>query len=420
MTTLKRALTWREGAGFTVAAVLGSGVLVLPSLTATMAGPASLWAWILIALAIIPIGLTLGQLAVRYPDAGGIAAYVREAFGTFSGRVIGYLYLATVPVAAPAAAIIGMDYVRTFLHWSWAPTIGGATLILAAAILANYLGVELSGMTVTVVVVVIAVVMLAAVILAMPHMNTQVFSPWLPHGWIPVGQSLALLFWAFVGWEMLGHMVEEFVNPTTDVPRALAMAIMVIDVLYIAVSVVTIGTRTYGAGKTGDGLAQLVGLGLGRAGMAVIVVLAILVTYGTIHTYVAGFSRLVYAQSRAGDLPLTFAELHRRFRTPSRVLIALIVPFAIVLVVEWVHPLDLSQLILWPSAIFIVLYIAAMGAGWRLLSKPGHRAAAVLGLVFSIVALSFVGWALLLPLGIIVVAWMGGKFRVVVTLNRKM
>ena len=415
MTTLKRALTWREGAGFTVAAVLGSGVLVLPSLTATMAGPASLWAWVLISLAMIPIALTLGQLAVRYPDAGGIAAYVREAFGTFSGRVIGYLYLATVPVAAPAAAVIGMDYVRAFLHWSWPLTIGGAAIILAGAIMANYLGVELSGRTATIIVVIIAVVMLAAVILAMPHMNSRSFSPWLPHGWIPVGQSLALLFWAFVGWEMLGHMAEEFVNPTIDVPRSLALAIMVIDVLYVAVSVVTIGTHTYGPGKTGDGLAQLVGLGLGREGMAVIVVLAILVTYGTIHTYVAGFSRLVYAQSRAGDLPLAFAQLHGRFRTPSRVLIALAVPFVLVLVVEWVHPLDLSQLIVWPSAIFIVLYIAAMAAGWRLLAKPRHRAAAVFGLGFSIVALSFVGWALVLPLVIIAAAWVEGKFPVAAT-----
>lgn len=101
---LRPSLGWAEGAGFTVAAVLGAGVLVLPAVTATLAGPAAILAWMLMAVAAAPMALTLGALAVRLPDAGGIAAYAREAFGPRVGRVVGLLYLGTVPVGAPAAA----------------------------------------------------------------------------------------------------------------------------------------------------------------------------------------------------------------------------------------------------------------------------------------------------------------------------
>jgi amino acid efflux transporter len=42
---LRRVLSSREGVGFTVAAVLGSGILILPGITANLAGPGALPAW---------------------------------------------------------------------------------------------------------------------------------------------------------------------------------------------------------------------------------------------------------------------------------------------------------------------------------------------------------------------------------------
>lgn len=78
---LKKSLTWLPGAALTIGAVLGSGILVLPAAAAVIAGPASLVAWALMALLTVPVAFTLGRLAVLRPDAGGIAAYARLAFG---------------------------------------------------------------------------------------------------------------------------------------------------------------------------------------------------------------------------------------------------------------------------------------------------------------------------------------------------
>lgn len=402
MTSLRRVLTWREGAGFTVAAVLGSGVLILPALTADMAGPAALIAWAMMALAVIPMAFTLGRLAIHYSDAGGIAAYVRAAFGDRWARTVGYWYLGTVPVAAPAASLIGVGYVATFLHLPRGVTILGSAALLSVALITNALGVELSGRTVTAVVATVAAILLAAVAIASPHVRMKAFSPWMPHGWFPVGDSMALLFWAFIGWEMLGHMAEEFIDPARDLMKALWLAVAVIDVLYVTVAFITVGTHMYGPGRTGDALALLVGLGLGRDGMAVVVLLALFVTYGTIHTYVAGFSRLVYAQARAGDLPRALGALHPRWRTPTRVLIMLALPFSVVLGIEWQHPVSLGALIDWPSAIFIALYVVAMASGFRLLPRRIERISAAAGAVLSASALFFVGYAVLLPLAITV------------------
>src|SRR5688572_14924331 len=56
-----------------IAAVLGTGVLVLPGLAADAAGPASVLALAIVLLLSVPLAGAFAALAARYPDAGGVA-----------------------------------------------------------------------------------------------------------------------------------------------------------------------------------------------------------------------------------------------------------------------------------------------------------------------------------------------------------
>ena len=401
---LRRSLGWREGAAFTIAAVLGSCVLILPAVTANLAGPASLLAWGLMGVFIIPLAWVLGRLAVKKPHAGGIAAYVGDAFGPRWGRLAGFLYLGTVPIGAPLAALIGAGYMAQLIGAGIRVTIGIAVPILLVAVVLNVVGIEISGRTASVVVLVIAAILLASVLASVPHMSAARFRPWMPHGWVPVGRAMALLFWAFVGWEMLGHMTEEFTHPARDVMVSMGVALVVVDVLYVATAWATIGTGMYGPHRTADSLARLVGLGLGASGRLVVAVLAVLIAYGTTHTYVAGFSRLVYAEARIGHLPRWLAVLHPRYRTPSRILWLMTLPWAVVLAWTFaVGRLPLATLIAWPSAIFIVLYLLAMASAWRLLRQRWDRLMALMGLAISVSALPFLGAVALYPAGLLLI-----------------
>ncbi len=404
---LKRVLSWREGAGFTIAAVLGSGILVLPALTANLAGPGSLLAWAIMAILIAPLAWVLGRLAAAYPHAGGIAEFVRQAFGARLGRLTGLLYIATVPMGAPVAALIGAAYLGAAIGLPHAGVMAAAAAMLFLSILLNVLGVEFSGRTIVFVVIGISLILLLGVVTAIPHLRLANFSPWLPHGIWPVGKDVALLFWAFVGWEMLAHMTEEFKNPARDVMRAMFVAMVVVDLLYLSAAVATVGTHTYGPGRTANALADLVGLTLGRSGEILVGILGWLISYGTIHTYVAGFSRLVYAEARIGNLPRWLHQLHPRRRTPTRILWLHAVPWTIVMLWTYLSGVSLATLIAWPSAVFIVLYILAMASGFRLLDPLQERVLAAIGVLVSFGALLFLGWTMLYPGAVLL---LGGIF----------
>src|SRR5215468_1106234 len=120
-------LSTRTGVALYVGAVLGPGVLFLPSAAARVAGPASVLAWVGLLALSAPLALTFAALGVRHPEAGGTAAYARAAFGRRAGRVTGWWFLSGVALGAPAVAMIGGFYVAELLH------VGRAGAVVAAA-----------------------------------------------------------------------------------------------------------------------------------------------------------------------------------------------------------------------------------------------------------------------------------------------
>ncbi|WP_241985936.1 hypothetical protein [Cryobacterium sp. Hz7] len=87
-----------QGTAPYIAAVLGTGILALPGLAGTAAGPASLVA-VFVSLLSIPVASTFAAPAARYPDPGGVASYVRRALGPTWARTTGYSFFFGVGTA---------------------------------------------------------------------------------------------------------------------------------------------------------------------------------------------------------------------------------------------------------------------------------------------------------------------------------
>src|SRR5919197_4226154 len=100
-----------RGAALYVGALVGPGLLLVPSLAVQAAGPASIVAWAALLLLSAPLAITFAALGVRHPVAGGVATYVREAFGQAASAVTGVCFVAAAILGGPAVALIGGYYV---------------------------------------------------------------------------------------------------------------------------------------------------------------------------------------------------------------------------------------------------------------------------------------------------------------------
>lgn len=406
---LKKSITWLQGTALTIGAVLGSGILVLPAIAAEMAGPASLLSWLLMGLFSLPMVITIGLMSSQYPDAGGMASYARYSFGQRIEHLTGLLILSAMPFGMPLTALVGAHYLGSAFGWSSGEIHTAAAGLLLVAIALNYRGIELSGRSQIVVVSTILFILSFAVISAASKISTSAFVPLLPHGWLPAGQTMTLLFFAFMGWEMIGHLAEEFKNPVRDIPFSLGIAFLFINALYLAVAVIIVGTEVYKAGNPVTAMVTLVSYRWGDLAGYLVGILGFIVCYCPVHTFIAGFSRLVYSQARGGHFPQALGRLHPRFQTPHIALLMFVPLFLIILILSHLFAWDLKPLIGVPSTTFLVVYMIGMISAARVLLNKVGKISAWLSAVLSCSVFIFAGWYIVFP--VLVVSVFIFKYR---------
>ncbi|WP_433437297.1 APC family permease [Nonomuraea sp. CA-141351] len=384
-----------QGTALLVGAVLGPGMLVLPHLAASAAGPASVLAWAGLLALSVPVALTFAALGVRYPDGGGVASFAGLAFGRHAAAVVGWWFYGAVPIGTVAGALIGGQYVEATLGTN--ATLA-ACLILAAAFAANAAGLRTSGRLQIGFVALLVALLAAAVITAAPHTDPANFTPFAPYGAGGVASAAGVLMFAFVGWEAASHLSAEFAGGKNGLVRATVVTLVVIALLYAGVSVTSVGVL--GPDMPGVPLTAMLETGIGPAARPVTGVVAVLLTFGAVNTYIAGAARLGAALARDGALPGWFARGGAPGRTPYRSLGLL----AVLSVPVLVWAVDLDLLMRATSACLAAVTAAGVAAAVRMLPAGRHRTTAVVGVGLSLVALAFCGVYLVVPAVLALVA----------------
>jgi amino acid efflux transporter len=398
-------MTVSQGAAVSIGAVLGTGVISLPALGAQVAGPASLLAWVALVVLSVPLATTFAALGSRYPDSGGVATYVRRAFGDRSAAVVGWCFYFGVPVGAPAAGFMAGAYVaaafgggtRTVLL-----TTGG--LVLAVTVM-NAFGLRVSGRVQLGLAVVLVGLLLAATITALPHARLSNLEPFAPHGWFAIAPAAAVLVWGFVGWEAVSSLAADFRHPARDVPRATAIAIVVVGVLYLAVASTSLLTLGASTATTEAPLAELLAIGVGGEVRAITAGVALLLTLGAMNAYYAGGAKLGAALARDRALPAWLSRGSSAGDVPRRSLAVVAGISSLAVVGAAVFGVTTREIVLLTIGAFVLVYVLGCAAAVKLLPRKtwAHRSA-VLALASSVVLLVMAGPYLLWPLSVATMA----------------
>lgn len=395
-----------HGVALYTCAILGAGVLTLPGQVASIAGPASLVAWVLSALLGLPLAFTFARLASRFPDAGGVAAYADRAFGPVAGATAGWWYFIAGSVGQTIVPLTAGYYLASALGLPQvaAPAFGLAILVIAVgtALADLALGARIQiGLALGV-----AGILITVVIVAVGQIEPAAFVPFAPAGVVGIGQAVVVLFFAFAGWEAIAHLSAEFRDVRTTLPRATWLTVVIVTVLYLAVDLAVVGTGTYGtAALDRISLGLIVESGWGIAVAGVVAGAAVVICTGTTLAFVRSLSRLGVAMGRNGWAPRILAMTDRR-GVPAVSLLTVSGIGAAGLVGSALFGWGTEELVFVPAVLVLTTYLIGMAAAIRVLTARA-RAVAVLGFVALLAAVPFTGRNLVIPVVILLAVWVG-------------
>lgn len=404
--TLKRSISVWQGIALYVGAVIGSSILILPGMTAGIAGVDALISWGGMILLSIPLAYTFAFLAREYPSVGGVSTFVEKAFGRYAGALIGWFYFLGASAGQFIVPLTGGVYVTYVFHLQHVVAFVIAALLLIGSVTGNYLGLRTSGKVQLVTSGLIIVVLLATIGTAIPFMHVPTLSPHVSRStWGMVGRASMLIFWSFFGWEAIASLAPEFNSPERDVMRATWGAIAIVGVLYFGIALAVIGTHSYAAGQysmaeamNNASLAQVMAGTIGRSGEVVTAIMALVICLGTTNAFVASISRLAYSLSHERLAPAWFDHISEQRATPQRAVLLVGGLAGIGLFLTYVFNLSMSELVYIPNSLGIATYILGTAAGVRLIRSWLGKVYAGIAFVLCLAAYPFVGTFVEIPI----------------------
>ncbi len=367
-TRLRKDLTWWDLTIFGVSVVVGAGIFTVTATTAgNITGPAISVSFLIAAFTCGLAALCYAEFASTVPVAGSAYTFSYATFGEFMAWIIGWDLILEFSIGAAVVAKGWSSYLGTVFGFSGGVAdVGplqldwGALLIVVVVAVLLAMGTKLSAnFSATITAIKVAVVLLVVIVGAF-YIKAANYTPFIPpsepgeDGGTGVDQSLfslltgaegshygvygllagaSIVFFAFIGFDVVATTAEETKNPQRDVAKGILAALAIVTVLYVAVSVVLTGMVSYTELKTGpdgkaanlatafsangiDWAAQIISIGA-LAGLTTVVMVLVL-----------GQSRVIFAMARDGLLPRSLAKTSDR-GTPVRITVIVAVLIAL-------------------------------------------------------------------------------------------
>jgi ethanolamine permease len=286
---------------------------------------------VLMAIMYFTLVLSLAEMSAAIPAAGGGYSFARQAMGPTAGYLTGLAVLIEYALAPAAIVIFIGSAVEELLGFN-GPWVYAAFYLVFIGVHLAGVGEALKVMMVISGLAVFAIIATGVALIGsfdvknlfdMAVTDAAGASAILPLGWYGVWAALPFAMWLFLAVEGVPLAAEEAKNPAKDVPKGIIAAMTFL--LFTALLVVVLTAGSAGADAIGKSAVPLVDAlnANGNSMLATVVnVLGLAGLVASFFSIIYGYSRLVFALSRAGYLPRSLSLTTSR-KVPAR---ALIVP----------------------------------------------------------------------------------------------
>ena len=361
-------LSVRQAAFIGVGAMVGAGIFALLGAAGEVAGAAVWLSFLIAGFVAVLQGYSFAKLGARYPSAGGLLEYVAKGTGNghFTGITAWLTYLANAIVTAMVAVSFGSYAASTFAEGNEAWIKVFAALIIIVMTGVNVVGSKLVANAQTVIVYVVLTILSVFAVVTIVNMNPSLLAFSGYPSFRDIISSVALTFFAFLGFGIITFTAKDLARPSRQLPRAMFLALGIATVIYVAISLGVFGTLSVDKVISSGGTAIAVAAEptLGRAGYWLMTVTALFATAGATNAGLYPAQGLSERLAETGQFPPLMAR-----KLGGRVSTGLLVQAAVCLVLALVFKLDAIASI--GSAVALLIFTFITVAHLRIRSETG-------------------------------------------------
>jgi APA family basic amino acid/polyamine antiporter len=350
---LARDLGFLEAYTIGLGTMIGAGIFVLPSIAADAAGPASMISFLIGGVVSLLAALSLSELATGMPKAGGSYYYVNRALGGFFGSIVGWGMWGGLMFAS-AFYMLGFGQYLTYFVPMGATGVAIAALVMAVLLVAvNYYGVKETGALQNVIVIALVGLIIVFIAFGVLNVDMSTLRPFNPEGWGAVAATAGTVYVSFIGFEVIATSAEEIKNPSRNLPLSMIAAVVTPTLLYVLVMFVSTGSLSIDLlAESSIPVADVAEEFLGSVGALAMVVGAVLATVSSANASILSAARVNFAMGRDNILTNWLNEVHNRFRTPYRAILAT----GVIILVLIASPVPIGTLAEVASFSYLVTY----------------------------------------------------------------
>ena len=391
MGNTKKSIGYWSAVSIGVGGMVGGGIFAVLGLAVQLAHGGTPIAFALAGIVALATSYSYAKLSVKYPSQGGTVEFLNQAFGTglFTGglNILLWLsYIVMLSLYAYAFGSYGASFFPKAEQLLWKHIFITAIVVLLTGL--NLLSAKVVGKAEEWIVGFKIAILLFFIGIGFWSVN---FHRLEPSTWTNPLQLIGggmIIFLAYEGFELIANTAGDIKDPEKTLPRAYYSAVGFVIVLYILISLVTVGNLPLNriVAARDYALAASARPFLGSFGFILIAIAAMLSTGSAINATLYGASRVNYIIAKEGELPEILEE-----KIWNRPVEGLLITSVLTLLVA--NFFDLSNIAMMGSGGFLLIFAAVNVANFYLYKKTASkRWISALGVIFCLGALGALIW----------------------------
>ena len=277
----------------------------------------------------LPIALMVAELATLMPVSGGYYQWVKEALGPFWGFQAGWWAWVASWFDLAIYPVLFVEFSAYFLPWLETESVAGLPVkwLVELAFIWSFAAMNMAGSSIVgdsskLFLVIVLAPFLLIVVIGLFKMQANPTTPFVPEGLSPIeafGAGLFVIMWNYSGWDGLSTVAGDIDDPRRNYPRALAITIPMITLIYLIPTVVALAVVGSQDVEWTAGAFTVVAEGVGGRWLGLFMSFAAIVSaIGLFSAWLLSYSRIPFALANDGYLPPALVRVHPSRGTPVR------------------------------------------------------------------------------------------------------